>query len=176
MFSYMQNLDIIDISHNSFSGSIPRNVNFSFLRELRLQNNEFMGSIPDTLFKSPYLEVLDLRNNNLSGKIQDTIGKASMLRALLLQNNSLESHTLEEICQLSKVHHVLGNMSFGGESNEGMLFPTFSYVLEFPVYSFLQNWSNTSALSLDYNDGLVYRFRWNPTTIVNKKQIRSISR
>ncbi|KAL1190955.1 Receptor-like protein 1 [Cardamine amara subsp. amara] len=175
----LQNLYFIDISHNSFSGSIPRNVNFSFLTELRLHNNEFMGSIPDTLLKSPKLEVLDLRNNNLSGNIPDTIGNASVLGALLLRNNSLQSHTLERICQLSKVNLLdlshnkfkgvipscLGNMSFGRESNDGW-FPGFSYELGIGASSFLQNWSYTSALSLDYDD-LRHVFRWNPEPTVD---------
>ncbi|KFK23835.1 hypothetical protein AALP_AAs50029U000200 [Arabis alpina] len=120
-------LQVIDISRNRFSGSIPRNLDFSRLLELKLQSNTFMGSIPDTLFKATFLEVLDLRNNNFSGKIPNTIGKRVNLRVLLLRNNSLQSHIPEKFCQLSKIglldlsHNkfngiipsCLGNMSFG---------------------------------------------------------------
>ncbi|KAL1219967.1 Receptor-like protein 1 [Cardamine amara subsp. amara] len=166
----------IDISYNSLSGSIPRNACFSSLRELRLHNNEFIGSIPDTLFKSPNLEVLDLRNNNLSGNIPDTIGKASRLNALLLRNNSLQVHTLEKICQLSQVglldlsHNkfkgfipsCLGNMSFHRKINGNDII---SYVIGFPVLSFMLNWSYTSALSLDDDNG--FMFQWGPSTMVD---------
>ncbi|KAH0893553.1 LOW QUALITY PROTEIN: hypothetical protein HID58_055982 [Brassica napus] len=87
-----------DMSHNSFSGSIPRNFNVSSLRELRLHSNEFMGSVPSYLFKAKGLQVLDLWHNRISGMILNTIGKTSDLGVLLLGNNSFQTHIPENIC------------------------------------------------------------------------------
>ncbi|CAH8251463.1 unnamed protein product [Arabidopsis lyrata] len=170
-------LNVLDISDNSFSGSIPGNVDFPSLRELRIHNNEFVGSIPDTLFKAAGLKVLDLRNNNFSGKILNTIGNrsSSSLRVLLLRNNSFQSHIPEEICQLSQVglldlsHNefkgdipsCLGNMSFGGVRYDSFGFTTF-YSVKVP---FLQNWAYTSVLNLD--DGVSNGYQLKPETIVD---------
>ncbi|XP_013716483.1 receptor-like protein 1 isoform X2 [Brassica napus] len=96
-------LQVVDISNNSFSGSIPENIAVSWLRDLRLHSNQFVGSVPSYLFKSEELQLLDLRHNNLSGMSLDTIGKTSNLRVLLLRNNSFRTHIPDMICQLSNV-------------------------------------------------------------------------
>nr|VDD59362.1 unnamed protein product [Brassica oleracea] len=98
-------LEVMDISHNSFSGLIPKNVSFPSLRELRLQNNEFTGSVPGNVFNAAALLVLDLRNNNFSGIVLNTMDETSTskLRVLLLRNNSFQTHISEKICQLSEV-------------------------------------------------------------------------
>ena len=106
------------------------------LRELRLQNNEFSGSVPVNLFNAAALEVLDLRNNNFSGIVlnimDETSTSTSKLRVLLLRNNSFQTHISEKICQLSEVglldlsHNgfkgaipsCFSNMSFGAEGYE----------------------------------------------------------
>ncbi|CAH2038669.1 unnamed protein product [Thlaspi arvense] len=170
-------VEVMDISHNSFSGSIPKNVNFPSLRELRLQNNEFMGSVPGSLFKAEALEVLDLRNNNFSGIVLNTDGETSKLRVLLLRNNSFHTHIPEKLCQLSEVglldlsHNefegdipsCFSNMSFGAERYER----TMSFVADFDLsyITFLRNCQYASHLSLDGNVRNGYQSK--PATVVD---------
>jgi Leucine-rich repeat (LRR) protein len=64
-------LEVFDASFNMLSGSIPQ---FSFvisLKVLRLQNNNFSGSIPEAFFRetSMVLTELDLSCNQLTGQI-----------------------------------------------------------------------------------------------------------
>jgi len=64
-----ENLKVLDISNNRFSGQLP---SFSFiysLEILRLSNNEVSGPLPGALFMegSLVLSELDLSHNNLSG-------------------------------------------------------------------------------------------------------------
>ncbi|CAA7024323.1 unnamed protein product [Microthlaspi erraticum] len=156
-------LKVLDISHNNFSGSIARDVNFSStLRVLSLQNNEFMGSVPDSFFKAEALEILDLRNNNFSGNILNITDVSSSLLVLLLRNNSLQSHIPEKLCQLSKVglldlsHNkfkgaipsCLGNMSFGAKDYVGILDFLPSHGDFLAENSYFPSWINTSALNL----------------------------
>ncbi|KAL1202027.1 Receptor-like protein 1 [Cardamine amara subsp. amara] len=170
-------LKVIDISYNSFFGSIPRNVEFPFLRELRLQSNEFMGVIPNTLFKAELLEVIDVRYNKFSGMILDTIGKSTMLGVLLLRNNRFQTQISEKICQLLEVgildlsHNkfkgaippCFSKMSFGAKKYDSNM--AFDPVDGFSQVSFLQDWSYTSALNLD--DDFSYGAQRTPAIIVD---------
>ncbi|XP_043687308.1 receptor protein kinase TMK1-like [Telopea speciosissima] len=65
---------------NSFTGAIPTNIgDLSSLRDLRLNDNQLVGLIPESLSNLP-LQNLDLRNNALMGPIPESkFGNTSYL-------------------------------------------------------------------------------------------------
>ncbi|KAL0654439.1 hypothetical protein Bca4012_097130 [Brassica carinata] len=173
-------LEVMDISHNSFSGLIPKNVSFPSLRELRLQNNEFTGSVPGNVFNAAALLVLDLRNNNFSGIVLNTMDETSTskLRVLLLRNNSFQTHISEKICQLSEVglldlsHNrfkgaipsCFSKMSFGAEGYEPSI-TSLVAVFDLSYITFLWNCQYASHLNLD--DSVRNGYQAKPATIVD---------
>ncbi|KAF5743481.1 inactive receptor kinase [Tripterygium wilfordii] len=65
---WKKNLTVIDLSNNSFNGSIPYSIsNLTHLTALNLANNSLSGEIPD--INIPSLQQLDLSNNNLTGTL-----------------------------------------------------------------------------------------------------------
>ncbi|KAL6297571.1 hypothetical protein ACE6H2_005713 [Prunus campanulata] len=87
-------VDVLDLSNSSFSGSI-----FHFfcdsmdgpkqLRILYLENNRLAGEIPDCWENWKKLIVLNLDNNNFIGNIPISIGHLLFLQSLHLRNNHL---------------------------------------------------------------------------------------
>ncbi|KAI3742018.1 hypothetical protein L1987_59697 [Smallanthus sonchifolius] len=65
------NLSVLDLGHNFFTGNVPEFVTgFSGLKELDLSDNNFSGSIPEGLSKLG-LEKLNLSYNNFTGVLPD---------------------------------------------------------------------------------------------------------
>lgn len=70
-FSSNHNLKDVDLSANSFSGTISTSLlGNSILESLQLQDNKLTGAIPP--FNQPSLKVFNVSNNNLSGEIPKT--------------------------------------------------------------------------------------------------------
>ncbi|WCJ29602.1 Receptor-like protein EIX2 [Euphorbia peplus] len=115
---FSSNVTRLDLSNNSFSGSIfhflcnntneekqmeylnlERNflhgkipdcwTSWKYLVGIKLSNNKFSGNIPDSIGTISYLQSLHLRNNNLSGQIPYTIQNCKMLFFLDLSENHL---------------------------------------------------------------------------------------
>lgn len=72
----LSNLEVIDISDNSFSGTFVLEMGqFSSLRILNLQSNNISGEAPQAIFNLSTLKFLSLRENNLSGTLPFSIDK-----------------------------------------------------------------------------------------------------
>lgn len=87
----LQNLQVLDLSHNSFSGEISSNIGvLSSLKFLNLSRNSLVGPIPVTFEDLKLLVNLDLSRNQLNGSIPEEIGGAVSLKELRLEENKLE--------------------------------------------------------------------------------------
>ncbi|KAI3684327.1 hypothetical protein L6452_33550 [Arctium lappa] len=105
----------LDISENSFSGTIPSCFSLTNMKHLHLGSNRFTGSIPDAFCNLTDVLTLDIGNNYLSGRIPKFLGKLSDLRILILRNNSFSGSIPKQLCQLSNVSLIdLSSNSLSG--------------------------------------------------------------
>ncbi|KAL7179982.1 hypothetical protein ACSBR1_043233 [Camellia fascicularis] len=90
----------MDISHNSFSGSLTScsNPNLGVVEHAHLQGNKFRGFIPKELFNASKLVTLDISDNNLSGGLPLYISLVSNLSILLLKGNQLSGSIPKHNC------------------------------------------------------------------------------
>ncbi|KAB1218733.1 LRR receptor-like serine/threonine-protein kinase GSO2 [Morella rubra] len=111
----LRSLWLIDLSHNSLSGTLPSCLNLDNARHILLQGNKLTGSIPKVIFNSSSLLTLDIRGNNFSGSIPDEIRALSDLRILLLRGNHFSGRVPNQLCQLKRISIMdLSKNSFYG--------------------------------------------------------------
>nr|XP_051220990.1 receptor like protein 22-like [Lolium perenne] len=83
-------LTVIDLSNNSFDGTIPASLGkLISLLILNMSGNAFTGVIPPEFGGMTLLESLDLSQNQLSGDIPEALTNLSFLGILKLSNNQL---------------------------------------------------------------------------------------
>ncbi|KAK3223900.1 hypothetical protein Dsin_010925 [Dipteronia sinensis] len=103
-------IELLDLSHNRFSGSIPQNISESMpnLIFLSLSGNQLTGEIPASIGEMLLLlQVIDLSRNNISGTIPSSIGNCSLLKVLDLADNNLSGEipaSLGQLRQLQSLH------------------------------------------------------------------------
>ncbi|XVF79494.1 hypothetical protein PTKIN_Ptkin14bG0227400 [Pterospermum kingtungense] len=87
----MKSLEILDLSHNNFSGIIPQCIgSFSqSLSSLNLKMNKFHGIIPPTFATGCGLKNLNLNSNHLKGPLTRSISNCKDLEVLDLGNNKI---------------------------------------------------------------------------------------
>ncbi|KAJ8750236.1 hypothetical protein K2173_014151 [Erythroxylum novogranatense] len=88
---YCQNLQTLDLSDNSLSGTIPAQICtwLPYLVTLDLSNNKLSGPIPPDLVNCSYLNNLILSNNGLSGSIPYEFSSLGRLKKFSVANNDL---------------------------------------------------------------------------------------
>ncbi|GLJ16659.1 hypothetical protein SUGI_0285930 [Cryptomeria japonica] len=88
---YCGRMTILDLSGNSLSGQIPRDLCkwLPFLVKLNLSSNQFTGSIPAELASCSYLNALYLNDNELSGSIPWELTRLERLNNINFANNNL---------------------------------------------------------------------------------------
>lgn len=69
-FEGMDSLKKLHLANNKFTGNIPTSISSPRLLEVKFDNNQFEGRIPEF---PPGIKVLDLSNNKLSGPIPGSI-------------------------------------------------------------------------------------------------------
>ncbi|KAE8039092.1 hypothetical protein FH972_011535 [Carpinus fangiana] len=109
------------LSSNKLYGSIPISIcNATNLELLDLSNNSISGTIPQCLIKmTDKLGVLDLRTNNLSGIIPDAFPDNCGLETLSLNKNQLEGRLPKSLANCSWLevldignNHIEGTFPF----------------------------------------------------------------
>ncbi|KAK2633168.1 hypothetical protein EUGRSUZ_L00425, partial [Eucalyptus grandis] len=106
---------VLNLSSQELSGLISPHIgNFSFLREMRLQNNSLDHEIPPQVGQLRHLHVLLLDNNSLVGKIPKNISGCLDLFALSISYNELTGKIPRELGSLPKLQKV--NLNFNNLS------------------------------------------------------------
>ncbi|XP_038696816.1 receptor-like protein 7 [Tripterygium wilfordii] len=86
----VNNLNILNLEHNFFSGTIPRTLtNGSKLRMINLGHNALQGTLPRSLANHTMLEILHLGDNEISDTFPFWLGALHNLEVLILRSNKL---------------------------------------------------------------------------------------
>ena len=72
------------------------------MAKLRLEENQFSGTISSSFGSLKDLEVLVLSNNNISGELPSELGQLSKLNSLMAPNTNIDGIVPEEVCSLTK--------------------------------------------------------------------------
>ncbi|TXG48875.1 hypothetical protein EZV62_024750 [Acer yangbiense] len=114
----MKSLYILVLSNNNFSGELPKALvsGCSSLFFLKLSNNNFHGEIFPQFMNMTGLQVLNLDNNQFGGKLQDGLLKASGLGVLHLSNNRFSGQIPDWIGNFSDLKGIVlsNNLLEGG--------------------------------------------------------------
>ncbi|XP_074279790.1 receptor kinase-like protein Xa21 [Silene latifolia] len=86
----MRKLTNIEVGVNELSGTLPLSLfNLSFLQEIEFNDNQLYGELPaDIGFTIPQLQTLRLQGNNFSGSIPITIQNLTTLEVIAFGGNS----------------------------------------------------------------------------------------
>ncbi|KAJ1254237.1 hypothetical protein BS78_K100800 [Paspalum vaginatum] len=130
--SKCRQLEVLDISFNSFSGLIPDHVgnlssqlfwfiagqnnltgglpstlsNLSSLGRLELEDNQLNGVIPDSIVQMQNLAWLDASGNEISGPIPTQIGTLNSLQKLYIQGNGLFGPIPISVGNMSNLEYI----------------------------------------------------------------------
>nr|GFB71451.1 MDIS1-interacting receptor like kinase 2-like [Tanacetum cinerariifolium] len=86
---YLQYLESLFLSDNEFIGHIPQELGKLKLVNIELTNNSFSGSLPNEICNGTKLEFLLAGNNILTGRIPKSLYNCSSLRRVRLDGNQL---------------------------------------------------------------------------------------
>ncbi|XLT65204.1 hypothetical protein S245_023139 [Arachis hypogaea] len=121
IFAYQKDLVNLDLSTNSFTGSIPEFGNLMHLSKLYMYANKFSGVIPVELGACSTLTELRLDRNFFHGNLPPFLGSLRSLERLDLSNNNFSStipHELENLTFLSNLNlsynHLYGQVPLEG--------------------------------------------------------------
>ncbi|KAL7180823.1 hypothetical protein ACSBR1_039811 [Camellia fascicularis] len=118
----MSNLQVIDLSKNDFSGSIPMSINLHFLEIFDIFDNSFESSIPMGIcISSTRIRIIDFVVNRFFGRIPPGFGNCSSLEHLWLVQNFLAGDIPEDIFWLPRLNQLdLRDNRFSGELSNGI--------------------------------------------------------
>ncbi|KAJ1266456.1 hypothetical protein BS78_08G152500 [Paspalum vaginatum] len=110
-------LHMLNLSYNSFSGNIPRELGFlPRLLYLDLRHNSLQGVIPGSIARASKLMILQLEYNSLVGEIPANLSNLQELEVLDVGANQLSGAVPPSLGSLSKLTYLglyLNNLSGG---------------------------------------------------------------
>ncbi|GMN66785.1 hypothetical protein TIFTF001_035847 [Ficus carica] len=119
-------LQIMDLSHNNFSGVLPSHY-FQKLNAMKdFDGTKFQGDIPECLGYLHGLQVLNISHNMLDGSIPSSLSNITQLESLDLSLNKLSGEIPQQLVQLTFLEFF--NVSFNrlrGLIPQGNQFSTF---------------------------------------------------
>ena len=133
---FPRNTEYMDLSGNSFSGTLPSDFAAPLLEELILYNNSISGTIPSSICSLSQLVVLDLSGNKLTGEVptceEDSNSQMSSLHVVNLNTSNLSGQFPKVLrnCQ----HLVFIDLSYNKFSGD---IPTWMAV-NFPYLALLR--------------------------------------
>ncbi|WJX37811.1 hypothetical protein P8452_25539 [Trifolium repens] len=95
---------VIDLSYNSFSGSIPRWRNLENLVYINLWNNRLSGEVPRHFFDLRHVQAINLGKNYFSGTIPSKM--STQLQVLILRSNQFEGNIPTQLFNLTYLFHL----------------------------------------------------------------------
>jgi len=102
-------LQLLDLSQNSLTGSIPPTLaadNTSSLRDLLLHDNQLQGTLPDSFQTAVNLRRLILAGNQLAGSIPTWLGLLPHLEMLIMNDNLLHGTIPRSLAHMRKLTHI----------------------------------------------------------------------
>ncbi|CAO2161167.1 unnamed protein product, partial [Urochloa humidicola] len=84
--------EFLDLSYNTFDGSIPSCLmedNANSLRVLNLKENQLGGELPNKINENCTLELLDISGNSIEGQLPRSLGACKRLEVLAIANNDI---------------------------------------------------------------------------------------
>ncbi|GJR89026.1 putative leucine-rich repeat protein [Tanacetum coccineum] len=109
-----KSIEVLELSYNKISGSLPDFTTFTALKELHLKGNEMQGTFSEKFEKISNIFILDLADNQICGLLPD-LSTLSSLRELYFERNHLEGALAERIMSLSELQFlgVFSNLLHG---------------------------------------------------------------
>ncbi|KAI7994018.1 Phytosulfokine receptor 1 [Camellia lanceoleosa] len=103
----LPNLQVIDLSKNDFSGSIPISINLPFLEFFDISDNSFENSVPVGIcINSTRIRIIDFAVNHFFGRIPSGFGNCSSLEHLWLGENFLVGDIPEDLFRLPRLNQL----------------------------------------------------------------------
>ncbi|CAB4276152.1 unnamed protein product [Prunus armeniaca] len=105
--SNLTRLRLLDASMNQLSGQIPDELCRLQLESLNLYENNFDGSLPESIANSPNLYELRLFRNKLTGELPQNLGKNSPLKWLDVSSNQFSGSIPPTLCEKGQTEEIL---------------------------------------------------------------------
>ncbi|PHU18600.1 hypothetical protein BC332_14295 [Capsicum chinense] len=102
-----RSLIYLNLGQNKLTGSVPEELeHITSLHYLGLNGNQFEGSFPAVIENFQDLEILNLAGNRFEGKIPKFIGDLRSLRILVLESNSFNESIPERLMKLENLQYI----------------------------------------------------------------------
>ncbi|XP_038976067.1 leucine-rich repeat receptor-like tyrosine-protein kinase PXC3 [Phoenix dactylifera] len=101
-----QTVEAVDLPRHNLRGSISSISELSSLKRLDLSGNSFHGSIPSSFGNLAMLEFLDLSMNKFESWIPSSLGRIRNLKSLNLSNNFLWGEIPDELKKLERLQEL----------------------------------------------------------------------